>query len=122
MGKRRMSMSQDQKPRKSKPVDRATPVIRKPKRSDRNRITVTRSITSTMKESARWGASPNIQAVASQWNATADGLEANAAAIAELRAKLATLEAAQRVLRHDWAVDTKLVLATVAKECQGSPD
>src|SRR5258708_2295626 len=94
---------------KAKPVDRATPCIRKARNTDGAKITVTRSLSTTMQSSSLWNASPELQAAAKAWNAPSDALESNAKAIADLRGKLGTLEASQRVNRHDWSVATKQI-------------
>jgi len=110
------------KKKKAKPVDRAQPGIRKPKRTDGEKITVTRATTTAMQGSPTWLGSPALQAVTKTWNASADSIEGNAKVIADLRSKLAVAEAAQRGLRADWAVETKQVIATAAIACQGSAD
>ena len=107
---------------KAKPVDKATPVIRKPKGKDGDKITVTRSTTTAMKQAPLWNTTPALQAAVTTWNAAADSIESNAKAIADLRAQLATLDAAQRTHRQDWRVATKQVIAVAGIACQGSPD
>jgi hypothetical protein len=107
---------------KAKPVDRAKPVIRKPKTSDGEKITVTRSMTTAMKGSSLWASSPNLQASVGAWNKAADAVEANAKLIADARSNLAALEATQRVARHAWVVTTRQVTADADTASQGSAD
>jgi hypothetical protein len=107
---------------KAKPVDRATPVIRKSKNTDGEKISVTRSITSTMQTAPQWNASPDLQTAVKAWNTAADAIEANAKSIADARTKLQALEATQRANRHDWTIATQKVTANVAETSQGSPD
>jgi len=108
--------------KKAKPVDRAVPVIRKPKQTDAEKISVTRATTTAMKGSPTWIGSPALQAVTTTWNASADSIEGNAKVIADLRSKLAVAEAAQRGFRVAWAVETKQVIAIAATACGGSAD
>jgi hypothetical protein len=98
------------------------PVIRKPKRTDAEKVSVTRQITSAMKVTPTWTASPTLQAAATAWNAAADGVESNAKSVKDARAKLAQLEAAQRTARKTWALATRQILSTAAIAAAGSPD
>src|SRR5581483_3786168 len=102
-GKEDMSTSNSKK-QKAKPVDRATPVIRKATGRDGDKITVTRSTTTAMKQAPLWNTTPSLQAAVTTWNTAADSIESNAKAIADLRAQLATLDATQRTHRQDWRV------------------
>jgi hypothetical protein len=110
------------KVKKAKPVDRALPVIRKPKDTDAEKISITRQITSAMKVAPLWNASPALQAANNAWNAAANAVESNATSVKEARSKLATLEATQRANRQDWAAATKQMIATAGIAAQGSPD
>ena len=103
-------------------MDRATPVIRKTKRTDGEKISVTRAITSTMKTAPQWSASPVLQAANTAWNAAADNLENNAKVIATARNALAALEATQRAYRQDWKNAAKVMTSTVGVVSEGSPD
>ena len=107
---------------KAKPVDRATPVIRKPKATDVQKISVTRGITSTMKSTPQWASSPELQALVQTWNSAADAVESNAKVVTAARNALAALEATQRANRHAWHVATREVTAKVAAVAQGSSD
>jgi hypothetical protein len=107
---------------KVKPVDRATPTIRKPKGTDPTKVSVTRSTTTAMQASPSWNQAPAVQTASKAWNSAADAIEGNAKVVADLRSKLAAAEAAQRGLRRDWNDALKQMLATVAIFCQGSAD
>ena len=107
---------------KAKPVDRATPFIRKPKSTDAEKISVTRGVTSTMKNAPQYGSSPELQAVVQVWNQAADAVESNAKVITTARHALAALEATQCANRQAWATATKRVTASVAGISQGSSD
>jgi hypothetical protein len=96
--------------------------MRKPKVTDGEKITATRSTTTAMQGSPTWIGSPALQAVTKTWNASADSIEGNAKVIADLRSKLAVAEAAQRGFRADWAVETRQVIAIAASACAGSAD
>ena len=107
---------------KAKPVDKATPVIRKSTSTDVAKVTVTRSITTSMKAAPQWNASSALQAAVATWNVAADDLELNATVLADLRSKLVTAEASQRASRQSWRVAKTQVTAIVAVVCGGSPD
>ena len=108
--------------KKAKPVDRATPVIRKPKETDADKISVTRGITSAMKATPQWAANPQLQAAATTWNAAADAIESNAKVVADLRTKLLAAVALQRANRQAWSVSTKQITAIAEVVSEGSPD
>jgi hypothetical protein len=108
--------------KKAKPVDAATPVIRKPKNTDGEKISVTRSMTTAMKSAPLWNTSPALQTAVQAWNTVVDAVESNAKSIADAKTHLATLEATQRAHRHDWGVATKQVTVVATVACQGSPD
>jgi hypothetical protein len=118
-----MSIVQDKsQKKKSKPVDSATPIIRKPKGTDGDKITVTRTIASKMKGTPQWNSSPALQAAVQNWSTLADSLESNAQAIAVARKTLEGLVANQRVTRQGWRVATKEVTGNVARVTEGSAD
>jgi hypothetical protein len=108
--------------KKAKPVDSATPIIRKPKQRDGEKISVTRATTTAMQASTMWNTATTLQTVTTAWNANADAIEGNAKVIYDLKLKLAAAEASQRELRRNWKDVTKQVIATVATVCQGSAD
>jgi hypothetical protein len=118
-----MSVVQNKAVKKpAKPVDTAVPVIRKPKATDSEKITVTRTIVTAMKGTSQWSSSPALQAAAANWSSLADSLESNAKAIADARKALEGLVAKQRVTRQGWRVATKEVTGNVAAVTQGSAD
>ena len=107
---------------KAKPVDRAVPVMRKPKRSDAMKVAAASTTVTAMQGSSLWNSNPALQASANAWNAAATTLGSNATVIADLRSKLATALAAQRGYRRDWTDALKHVLASAAVVTQGSAD
>jgi hypothetical protein len=111
-------MSKKQKP----PVDRAVATIRKPRRSDAQKVSATRTTIKGMQQSPSWSQATDLQAVVKPWNATADAIEANATAIAGLRKQVNLAEAKQVTLRRDWEVETAHVLTTATVFCGGSAD
>jgi hypothetical protein len=111
-------MSKKNKP----PVDRAVGTIRKPKRSDADKVSVTRTTIKGMQQSPSWSSATDLQAAIKPWSATADALEANAGLAANLRKQLALVDAKQVTLRRDWQVETAQVLTTATVFCGGSAD
>jgi hypothetical protein len=116
-----MTQKKNSKQQQAKPVDRATPVIRKSKSTDAAKVAVTRSITTAMKAAPQWNL-PAIQTAQAAWNTAADAIESNAKSIADLRSKLAQAEATQRANRQSWIVATRQMTSNVEVVCQGSPD
>jgi hypothetical protein len=110
------------KKQKAKPVDRATPVIRKPKGTDGEKSTVARGITSAMKGTPQWNSSPELQKAVANWNVASDALETNGKSIADARRVLEGLVATQRVTRQSWRTAAKEVTGIVNRLCEGSPD
>ena len=106
---------------KAKPVDRATPVIRKNKRADSAKVEVTRSITTVMKTAPQWNV-PAIQAASTAWNAAADAIETTAKSIVDARKKLDALMASQLANRQAWGVATRQMISAVEVTSQGSAD
>ena len=110
------------KPSKAKPVDRATPVLKKSRVTDAEKVSVTRSTTTGMKAAPQWSTSPALQAASTAWNAAADAVESNGKIVADLRTQLAAAEAAQRTNRQVWTFATKQLTAQVAVTAEGSSD
>jgi hypothetical protein len=106
----------------AQPVDSAVPVLRKPKESDAEKVSVTRGVASVMKAHALWGSSKELRDAGTKWIDAADAIEANAARIAAMQRKLGALQDVQRELRRDWDVSTYVVLATVRVVCTKSKD
>lgn len=108
---------------KAKPVERATPIIKKAKGTDAAKAEVTRSSTVSMKASPDWANAPAaVQSATVGWNTAADDLEANAKNIVQLKDQLATAEAKQRSLRRKWNDATRQILGAIAVFCDGSTD
>ena len=105
-----------------KPVDRAVPVMRRAKHNDAAKVASTRATVNAMQGSPLWNTTPSVQAVATAWTAAADALESNAKALADARAKLATLMANQRALRRGWNDALRHVAANIAVVAEGSAD
>jgi len=110
------------KKQKAKPVDTATPTLRKPKRTDGERIALARSTTAAMQASALWATAPALQQAAKLWGTVTDSIESNVTVIAGHRTALAAAEAAQRGLRRNWNDATRQVIAAAAIVCGGSAD
>jgi hypothetical protein len=115
-------LTQKKTKQSAKPVDRATPVIRRSKGTDVQKIAVTREISSKMKAAPLWSSSPVLQASVTAWNAAADAVENTTKTIVDLRTKLAAQVATQRVNRQSWRTTTKQVLADATTACAGSAD
>jgi hypothetical protein len=108
--------------RKAKPVDKATPVIRRSVNTDAAKISATRSVTTVMQGSPLWASTPAIQAANVAWNQAANALEAKAKAVANLRSELATLGVDLQALRRDWFVANRQMMAIVAVHAGTSAD
>ena len=107
----------------AKPVNKATPVIKKAKGTDLAKASVTTSLVVSMKASPSWANAPTaVQLAATGWTEAADALASNATLISQLKDQLATAEAKQRSLRVKWGEATRQVLGTIAVWCDGSPD
>jgi len=108
--------------KKTPPIDKASPTIRKPKKTDVNKVQCTRSTAQAMLQSPHWGAAADVQGAVKVWNASADDIEANAKVIAGLKDQLATAESKQQSYRRNWRASTSQVLSTVSVFCNGSAD
>jgi len=109
-------------PNKSKPVDRAVPVLRKPKANDAAKVASARATVTAMQASGLWNTNPALQATGTAWNTVTDALDANVKVVADLRNKLAAAVSAQRALRRDWTDAMRHTTASVAVATQGSAD
>jgi len=108
---------------KTKPVDRAIPVLRKPKNAnDAALVAATEATAAAMQGSCLWNSNPALQASANAWTAAATAITGNGATIADLRKKLAIATANQRGLRRNWVDALKHTLASVSVVTQGSAD
>jgi hypothetical protein len=111
-------MSKTKKP----PVDRAAARIRKPKRTDAERVSVTRSISQAMPQSPDWANATDLQAAVKVWSADADAIDTNGKLLVNLRGQVKTAEAKQLALRQNWVVSTAHVLSTATVLCGGSAE
>jgi hypothetical protein len=105
---------------KASHVDRAMPAIRKPRRTDADKLTLTRSMSDTIKASPEWGAAIDVQAATNGWNTAADAIDAQAKMVASLEDQLNTAVSHLGVLRRDWQAATKHLTSTVNVFCKGS--
>ena len=107
---------------KSAPIDRAAPAIHKPKKTDAEKVEVTRSTSKAMQQSLSWANAADVQAAVKSWSKGADDLDANANAIADLKHQLLLAVTKQRTLRRTWQANTLQVLSTVNVFSDGSAD
>jgi hypothetical protein len=110
------------KPRKRPPVDRATPVLHQPKKTDHEKVSTTRTMTKVMQSASEWPSAPGVQQAVGVWNQDADALEANGKTVADLRTALRTAEGRQRALRRNWLASTRQVTASVSVFANGLID
>jgi hypothetical protein len=108
--------------KKAKPVDRAVPLMRKPRKTDAQKVATTTTTVNAMQGTPLWNANPALQASANDWSTKSGAIGSNAALIEDLKSKLAKAQANQRTLRRDWEDSLKHVLANVATVTQGSAD
>jgi len=111
-------MSKSKKP----PVDRAVATIRKPKRSDAQKVSVARGAIQAMQASPSWAGAASLQAAVKPWSNTTDALDANAKVLASLRQQVAAAMATQVTLRRDWQAEATVVLGVATATAQGSAD
>jgi hypothetical protein len=107
---------------KAQPVDRAQPTIKQATVTDHEKVALAHSMATSMAKSPLWATSPDVQAAAAAWSQSADDLDGNAKAIADLKKQLAAAEAKQRSLRVKWSACKRQVVSTVALRCAGSAD
>jgi hypothetical protein len=111
-------MSKNKKP----PVDRAVATIKRPIRTDAQKVTVTHEISQAMQSSPDWSASSALQTAVKAWDAEATNIDAQAKVLAGLRADTKTALAKLASLRCDWQVAKVQVMGTATSVCAGSPD
>jgi hypothetical protein len=104
------------------PIDKAVPTITKPKKTDVQKVSCTRTTTQAMQQSASWATATDVQGAVKAWNKNADDLEANTKTIAAIKEQLKAAEAKQRTIRRSWRASTQQVLSTVNVFCEGSAD
>jgi hypothetical protein len=105
---------------KTPPVNRAVAVIRRPKRTDAQKVSLTQTIAAAMAASPSWPQATDLQAAVKVWSADAGAIDANAKAITALREQLKTALAHQNALRSAWGTSTAHVLSTATVFCAGS--
>src|SRR5947209_3482918 len=98
---------------KAKPATRVHPKLDKPKRTLVDKVSFTRSFSTSFKASPKWSTATELQGAVVSWNATADALEATAAQIAHLRDQLHAATLTLRSQQEQWATDTKHVVSCV---------
>ena len=107
---------------KAKPVDRATPVIKKQTRSDSQMVSVARDVTTAAPKNPGWATATDLQAAVKVWAQSADDIEATATMLTSLKTQVRTAEAKQQGFRRTWRAAKKQVLGTVEVVCAGSAD
>ena len=107
---------------KNNAVDRAVPTIQAPKRTDAEKVTLTKSVTAAMQASSHWQAATDAQKAVAALGQHADGIAAKAAVVAALRAQLATAEGDLTLLRRDWRFALGHLVSTVKVFASGSAD
>ena len=80
----------------AKPVDRASPTIKKATVTDAQKVDVAHSTTASMAKSPLWATSSDVQTAAKAWNLSADDIDSNAKVITDLRNQLAAAESKQQ--------------------------
>ena len=98
---------------KAKPASRVKPKLSKPKKTVVDKVSFTRSYTTSFKASPNWSTATELQGAVASWNSSADALEANAKLIAQLRDQLETAVLARRSQLEQWAADTQHVVSCV---------
>ena len=96
--------------------------MKKSTATDALKVSVTHSLAQAMQQSPDWASATDVQSAVKVWGKDADSIDANAKAIANLRAQLKAAEAQQEGLRRDWQASKKQVLSTVTVYCGGSAD
>jgi len=110
------------KAKTAKHVDRATPVLRTPRKTDADKVQATRTASQAMQASPDWAQAVEVQGAVTAWNKVADDMQANVAAVGAAKEVLFQAEAKARVLRRKWQAATDHVLSTVNVFADGSGD
>jgi hypothetical protein len=103
-------------------VDQASPAIHASTNTDSQKVSVARDVTTAAKGNPGWATALDLQAATKAWNAAADGLEANATIVTQLRSQLRAAVAKQLSFRRSWMAARKQVLGTADVLCAGSAD
>jgi len=98
---------------KAKLAPRAKPATPKPRNTTVDKVSLTRSLTTSMQSSSHWAAAAELQSSVTSWNQAANALEANAALIAHLHDQLVQAQLTQRVNLQNWAAGAKHVFSNV---------
>jgi hypothetical protein len=101
-------------------MDHAAPVLRKPKKTDVEKVQLTETTSATMQASPNWSAATDVQAAVKSWNTASSNIGANVATIAQLKDQLKTAESKQVSLRRAWRVAYAQVVSTVNVFSNGS--
>jgi hypothetical protein len=97
--------------KKAKLAQRAKPATPKPRHTTVEKVSLTRSLTTSMKASSHWSSAAELQSSVTSWNQTADALEAKSGLIAQLRDQLAQAQLDVRSLLQNWAAGAKHVFS-----------
>jgi hypothetical protein len=98
---------------KAKPAPRVRPKLNKPKVTTVDKVSFTRSFSTSFKASPQWSTATELQGAVTSWNTTADALEANAATITLLRDQLRTAMLTRRSQLQQWGIETTHVVSCV---------
>jgi hypothetical protein len=105
---------------RSSHVDRALPTIRKRKRTDAEKVALTRTTSDSVKATPEWATATDLQAVVNAWNGKADAIDAQAQLLAALHEQTRVASSHLAILRRDWQALTGQVLSTVSVHSKGS--
>ena len=106
----------------TKAADRARPAIRAADRTDAQKVSVARAVTTGAKSGPGWATATDLQAASKVWTKVSDDMEANATVLTGLRSQLAIAEGKQVSLRRSWSAARRQVLGTADVLCAGSAD
>jgi hypothetical protein len=99
--------------KKAKLATRAKPATSLARRTTVEKVSLTRSLSTSMKASSHWSSAAELQSSVASWNQLADALEANAGLIKHLRDQLAQAQLDQRSITQNWAAAAKHVFSNV---------
>ena len=99
--------------KKAKLATRAKPATPKARRTTSDKVSLTRSLSTSMKASSHWPSAAELQNSVASWNQLADALEASAALIKHLGDQLAQAQLDQRSISQNWEAAAKHVFSNV---------